>query len=640
MPPGRAGRSHAPEGPATTPRSRRSERRLTRRRFLALAGAGVAVASAGRLTPRARAAAAIPGAVAWSSLRLPSGRPPGVRDVVRIRGTVLVDRDVSVAGIVVEDGGSLVFDPEHDRTVRSTGNVVVRGRLAMRPASADVEHRLVFVGVDERGFVGGGMDPLDGDVGLWVMGRGVLSLRGTRRLAWTRAAGAVPARTSTVTLQDDPVGWRVGDEVAIVPTAPPTAADHTRAYDVATVTSIDGRTVGLSRPTAFEHPQVSVGRGLAFAPEVLNLTRNVRVEGTGEGRSHVFVRSSRLQSIRHVAIRHVGPRRSDAPGDFVPGRYGLHLHECGDGSRGSRVVGVVVRDAGSHAFVAHNSHGVRFRRCVSHDTLETPYWWDDLPDSRSHDVRYDRCVASAATAPDGGFRLSGFFMGGGRGNVATGCVAVGIDGGTDASGFFWPTARSEGVWTFEGNVAHDCGRHGIFTWQDTGKVHVISAFVAYHNGGYGIEHGAGRNPYWYMDSILYANGEGSLHLVALSPSTETMRFGRDLFDQAGLTPFCVRTSRHPLPAQAPGVFQGCEFRGSTVAAMAFESATVDAGAEVYDVADCSFDGNEFWLDSSIHPDSIVRVFDVDLGAISLHRADQEGELRAEWNARVRPLAAP
>ncbi|MGH2635421.1 MAG: hypothetical protein ACRDHU_04665 [Actinomycetota bacterium] len=556
-----------------------------------------------------------------------------------IAARVVLDVDASVAGLLIEPGGALVFDPDRSRTLETSGNLLVEGRLVMRPARPEVDHRVVFTDVDEDGFVGGGMDPLDSDVGLWIMGSGAVSLRGTSKRAWTRAAGSVPAGETSIELEDDPAGWRVGDEIVIAPTGPPAGDGQADAYDSATVVSIDGRAIGLSEPTSVSHPEVSVGRDRTFTAEVLNLSRNVRIEGTAGGRSHVFIRSSRPQTIRNVAVRHMGPRRSDAFGDFVLGRYAIHIHECGDGSRGSRVVGVVVRDTGSHAFVAHNSHGVTFRRCVSHDTLEIPYWWDHEEASRSHDTRYEGCVASAATSDGDAGRLAGFFMGGGRRNVATGCVAVGIGGSDNSSGFFWPGARSEGVWSFEGNLAHHC-QNGIFTWQNTGRLHVISEFVGYHNRGYGIVHGAHRNPYWYLDSILYGNAAGGVRLSALSRNTEAMTFGRVLFDQAGMSPHCVRTAPHARPGQAPGVFQGCEFKGYTDSAMAFESIGPAAEAELFDVSDCAFEGNEFWLDSQIHADSIIRVFDTALGTISLHRADQEGEWRPEWNARVRLLSAP
>ena len=208
--------------------------------------------------------------------------------------------------------------------------------------------------------------------------------------------------------------------------------------------AVSGREPSLSQPTRFAHPAVKVDRSTRAA-EVLNLTRNVRIEGAPGGRAHIFVLSSRPQSLQNVAIRHMGPRQpADGFTEAVLG-HGLHFHMSGDGSRGSVVENVVIRDTGAHAFVAHLSNGVTFRNCISHDTFDDPYWWDGAPDTRtpgppSQDIVYDRCVASMVQSdpPFRGYRLAGFFLGRGDGNKAVGCVAVGVQGTTDAAGYIWP----------------------------------------------------------------------------------------------------------------------------------------------------------------------------------------------------------
>jgi hypothetical protein len=190
------------------------------------------------------------------------------------------------------------------------------------------------------------------------------------------------------------------------------------------------------------------------------------------------------------------------------------------------------------------------------------------------------------------------------------------------------------VWTFEDCVAHNCRENGIFAWQNTDTLHVISTFVAYHNGGFGIEHGAYRNPYRYQNSVLYGNREGGINVIALSKDHPQLTFANILVDQAGMAPYCVQTSRHPVPGLAPGLFTGCEFRGYTDSALAFLADRPTTEPEVFDVLDCTFSGNEFWLDSNIPPDSLIRVRDPRHGSLDLRRADQEGTFDQAWNARV------
>src|SRR5665811_2150173 len=154
----------------------------------------------------------------------------------------------------------------------------------------------------------------------------------------------------------------------------------------------------------------------------MNLTRNVRISGTASGRTHVLIHSAVPQAISHVEVRHVGPQEvTDDGHEGVMGRYGLHFHHCGNGSRGSSVSGVVVAQAGNHAFVPHESHGITFTECVSHDTSDDAFWWDK-PDG-SHEISWIGCVASLVRTDPyyRGYRLAGFVLGVGDGSAVRGC---------------------------------------------------------------------------------------------------------------------------------------------------------------------------------------------------------------------------
>lgn len=475
---------------------RRSEL-LDRRRFLYLIG----VLGGAGLAASCTRAASDADVLASTSPRGAGAAP--TNDVLVVRGKMVLRNSRSVAGVVIEPGGELTFHPGRSVTLRSTGNIVVRGRLTMRPRDARTLHRIVFTGVNESEFVGGGMDVLDSDVGLWVMDRGRLDVNGSPKRAWSRAAGSVAAGATTVELEHDPVGWRTGDEIAIAPTGQASGGSEGQ-FDLVTVAAVNGRSVRLRQGTSFAHPSVPTGEGPTFTAEVMNLTRNVRFEGTPGGRSHIFIRSARSQRIAHAAVRHM------APGTL--GRYGVHFHHAENGSRRSVVQGVVVRDAGGHAFVPHWSHGVSFRECISYDTADVAYWWD-LADA-THDTLYQSCIAAIVHAgQDGGQRLSAFSLNRGSGNTARGCVAVGVEGDRSASGYHWPEdseSDGTGIWTFVDNVAHNNRVNGIFVWQNDENRHVVDRFTAYRNGAFGIEHGAYFNRYEYRGALLVDNGEGGV----------------------------------------------------------------------------------------------------------------------------------
>jgi G8 domain len=542
--------------------SRHSSRQsFDRRRFIGLA----AVAGAG-LAARPWHALGIGDApdARWSDARTWRGARPGPDTSVRISQRILVDQDATVAGVEIEPGGELVFDPDRRVTLRSSRNVIVRGSLKMHPSSPQIVHRLVFVNVNEGAFEGGGMDPIGSDVGLWVVDHGRLDIRGSRKRAWTRATTDVNSGEQEITLEADPAGWRTGDEIALTPTR----SGATDFHD-AKIRAIDGRTIQLSTSTTSSHPKVPVGPGLGA--EVLNLTRNVRIEGRSSGRSHIFIRSSRRQTIKNAAIRYMGPRQGN---EFVAGRYGIHFHMCGRASRGSVVGSVVIRDCGSHAFVPHNSHGITFRDCISYETWEEPYWWDPRttdrparPDNFSNGITYDHCVAALVRRQNGtsGDRLAGFWLGtstADNSDRCVGCVAVGVvDGERFSSGFHWPEGNL-GVWVMEDCVAHNNVQNGIFTWQNTPERHVIDRFIAYHNGKAGIEHGAYANRYLYRDSLLYGNGQaGVIQHARSTPDGSPMRYERITVDGAGITPVGFLEGDISFPNNPPVVVCGATITG-------------------------------------------------------------------------------
>ncbi|MGH2784111.1 MAG: hypothetical protein ACRDJ1_02510 [Actinomycetota bacterium] len=576
----------------------------------------------------------------WSDPATWNGKLPGPGDIAKINSPVLLDMDPSVGGVEIGPAGSLTFDPNKSHTLTSKGNVIVRGRLTMRPSTASILHKILITGSKESAFKGGGAIPLATDTGLWVTAGGVFDAIGSAKRGWIRAAGSIARGKASVTLAETPSGWRAGDEVVLTPTRSPASGPPDTAYDTATIKSISGRTITLSKKTSFDHPAVAVGNGKTFTAEVLNLTRNVRVEGKPGARIHVFLNSSKKQTIKHIGIRYAGPRQG---GNVVLGRYGLHFHMVGSHSRGSLVEGVVVRDTGSHSFVPHASDGITVRDCVAHNVVNAAYWWDPLHGNETKDLTYDRCVASLVRAEGGGeFRLPGFWLGHGDGNTTVGCVAVGVGGSKNASGFNWPESpgsREDGtVWGFRDNVAHNNKVDGIFTWQNNLGPSVIDRFVAYHNGKAGIEHGAYKNVYQYKNSILYGNGTAAviIHAVA-GQSNPTMSFKNLLCDGAGRSNYVVLFERHTAPPAKHTQIVGCTLKGYKKAAFGLLDNSAKQPDNV-DVVDCTFAGNEFWLANDVDPETLIRVQDPKHGALALRRADQPGTFYPQWNARVSQIS--
>ena len=589
-----------------------------------------------------------PGELArWSDPATWGGRVPGPSDTAVVERPVLLDVDAETGGVRITPEGELVFDPEASRRLRTTGNVAVDGALRMKPANAGVVHRITFADIDESAIVGGHTHmPIPTDVGLWAIGSGVLDVAGTAKTAWTRAAGALRAGARRIEVADA-TGWRRGDEIVVTPTEAATVEDYTQHHDRVRIAAVDGNTVTLDRPLRYPHPEVTVRDGVTYRAEVLNLTRNTVIEGTRRGRAHIMILSSQPQQLSHLELPHLGPQTAnpddaDAPMG-VTGRYGVHFHMVGDGSRGSVVEGVVVRDGGNHAFVAHLSNGVTFRDCVSHDTVEDAYWWDFAPDDDqdsvpSHDITYERCIAHLVRHGSDKYGLTGFMLGSGHGNVARHCVAVAVMGYTESSsGFEWTSASldTRTTWTFEDNLAHNVANSGVYYWQSEIPKSYVERFTSYQNG-HGLFAGSYSNMVSYRDCTIYACRESGLTINAVPDAPrrrgETITFERLYVDQAGLTDYAVDITEHVVDSELETHLTECTFKGGSSAQVA-----IPEGSDLHQLylfRDCTFDGNAFWLSDDVPPHTALRVEDDRHGSIVLRRADQDGEVNRDWNAAV------
>ena len=437
-------------------------------------------------------------------------------------------------GFTVPPGAVWAFDPEVSTTVVVRANVVVEGKLEMRPARPDVVHTLRFEGIDESRFVGGSVSvPLPSDVGLWVIGAGILDAQGSPKAGWNRTG--------------DDSTWMTSDELVVAPNAP-------------------GDFGGVRPFTKGDEVPVQTGPGgVVYGTEVANLTRNVAIEGTRDGRAHImFLGCRRPQTLRYVAVSYMAPQQPTGGiyrlnGATLPefegvlGRYGLHFHDCGDGSRGSLIEGVVIRKAGGRAFVPHSSHGMTFRDCLATDVRSSGFWWDD--GAETDDILFDRCaVLGVPNNPgDTGLGLAGFSLGLGGNNVVRRSVVAGVlNNKVNSGGYHWPSSANKGrnVWTWEDNVAHNNKDGGIGVWQNDGNPHVVSGYVGYNNG-IGISHGAYANNYTYRDSVTFGNGTELVQHALGGITFERMVFDGDLL-----------LTKHSLPSVRTTTYIDCRVTGT------------------------------------------------------------------------------
>jgi len=529
----------------------------------------------------------------WSDPGTWGGKLPLASDTPLIQSghTVVYDLPTTaVAGVNIDSGATLQFDSNNSTTLQSSGNVVVQGTLQMRPASASVIQTLQFINIVETNFVGGGMDVLPTDVGLWAMGSGVLDLVGSQKTAFVNAAGNIAAGATTISLNSTPVGWQAGDEISIAPTESPTVGDaYLNGFDERTIKSISGTSITLNSGTLRNHPQINN----LWSAEVINLTRNVRIEGTATGRTHIFIRTTVPQTIQYVQIRYIGPRKDrggDSTPEFVLGRYGIHFHHCDTGSIGSLIQGCIVRDTGSHCYVPHSSTGITMKGNVAYNAMEIAFWWDVL--DYTHGTTWDGNLAAKlsfiheALDIDSGdaptFAVSGFLLGIGDDNVCINNIVIGTTGDFRAGGaYYWMEGKIESAWEFKNNMAHNC-HCGLISWQNNLKNHINQDSVLYNNG-MGIYHGAYQNTYLYRGGYVY---NSLIQIKASSGNSNKLRFENLVIDAAGMD-YAITMEEGPLDGVVPVFIRNCTITGHKLAGIMNESPNA---LKQIDVVQCTTSG--------------------------------------------------
>lgn len=554
----------------------------------------------------------------WSDPQIWStGKVPALTDAVTISDwhTVVADINSTVAGIDIK--GSLWFDNTKNITLQSSENIYVTGNLQVHPQS-NVNHVIRMISVNEAAFVGGGESPVVTDKGIWVMGNGQLFIGGVQKSSWTNALSSVAAGNTTISVKDA-FNWQAGDELAITPTA-----KGAKDFSETSIKSVTGSSITLNKAVGFSHPLV-YGK---FTAEVMNLTRNVKIEGLPNGRSHIFIRSNRPSIIKNVAFRYLGPRKQIAgtsEKEFVLGRYGLHFHHCYDASGGSVVENCVMRDVDNHSYVIHGSHGVTVKGSIAYNVTEDAFWWDEGPTdgNPSHRVKFiGNIAAKVKFVPgsiktddkDGSKTLSsrGFLLNYGDDDSCIGNVAVGCEGDEhDGAGFKWEAANnsfSEGIWAFFKNIAHN-NQCGLQTWQNVDGNHIVDDFVVYNNKE-NIFHGAYGNAYHYTNFESYG---APIIIHAVSVNTARVKFENGIIVNPGDYGIVIQGGA-PDPGLVPVLIRNVKVTGAVKAAFYDQSPSVRYSA---DIIQC--EGNTV-LSAGANSQEVLRIQPVNGGATMITRA--------------------
>ena len=372
-------------------------------------------------------------------------------------------------------------------------------------------------------------------------------------------------------------------------------------------------------------PETDIGISVPDAGQ-LDL-HHFEIRGTPEGRTHIWIQSSRPQFLRDGLISWVGPQQDlDADGDRegVLGRYPVHFHHCGDGSRGSLVERVTVQNSGNHAFWPHASSGIRFEDCVAQDIQSVAYGWDQ-DHTLSNDIEWIRCHAEFVHAYEGDrrYHLAAFVLGQGIGNRCIDCSAANCVAAGENPGAAWPATANNppNVWEFRGFRVSGSEMGGTRVWQNTPSVHLVSDVVV-EDAKFGISHGAYINSYQYSGYAIRRCRKGIiLHAVSRQqerPDGYGLVF--EDFETIEDVETAIEVQRHVFTSDVPTLFRNIPIlrAGQPIHIRHKVPPTKIAKHGFYDFVGVTVDGQElepgdFNLEF-VGPGSVFRVQRMDDGA--------------------------
>ncbi len=288
-----------------------------------------------------------------------------------------------VSLFTVRVDGALEFATDVD-TFMEVDTVIVSPTGSMTigtiddPVAANVE---AIIQIADNGPIDVAWDPNLFSRG--IVSQGDFQSHGAEKAAFLKVAADPMAGDTTLTLDEAPEGWQVGDKLVLTGThlgptnntpAPGEAFDVTTEDEELIITAINGNVITFDRPLQYDHDTPRAD----LKAYVANYTRNVRVETeNADGlpvhqRGHVMLMQSENIDVRYSEFSDLGrtdkSERAFDVGDVdnvvsdtnVKARYPLHLHRAGvtDQDDPAMLVGNAVWGSPGWGYVQHDSNAV------------------------------------------------------------------------------------------------------------------------------------------------------------------------------------------------------------------------------------------------------------------------------------------
>ncbi|SDX03413.1 PA14 domain-containing protein [Ruegeria halocynthiae] len=408
----------------------------------------------------------------WYEGRIPDA---GANVLIPKNIAVTYDGESDASLFSVRVDGELSFATNTDtKLVVDTLVVDTTGRLEIGTADNPIDANVnVDIVIANNGDIDVNWDPSLLSRG--VVSHGQIEIHGAEKTAFLKVADAPMTGDTSMTLQEIPEGWQVGDKLVITGTHKTgwtgTAAGHIESQDEeVTITSISGNQITFDR--ALEHDHDTPRDDLSAY--VTNMSRNITFSSEdGDAtqthhRGHVMFMHNDDVDVRFAAFEDLGRTdKSEAAFDAgslssisadsnVKGRYSFHFHKTGvqDQDNPAMAVGNVVDGSPGWGFVHHSSNA-NFTDNAAFDVFGAAF----AAESGDETGVWLRNIAIKSEG-----------VGFGEWNIKTGDRAARQDSGHTGDGFFFAGRLVEAAENVAANTTNG------FVWMHRG------AYDAYAEG--------------------------------------------------------------------------------------------------------------------------------------------------------------
>ncbi|WP_425407757.1 Ig-like domain-containing protein [Hyphococcus sp.] len=315
----------------------------------------------------------------WRDGQVPGA---GAKVVIPEGVEVAYDGESPVSLFTVRVDGALEFATDVD-TFMEVDTLVVApaGRMTIgtidNPVAVNVE---AVIQIADNGPIDTNWDPMLFSRG--VISHGDIQIHGAKKEAFLKVAADPMAGDTSLTLQEAPDGWKVGDKLVLTGThltdserAPAgQPRNDTTEDEELVITRIDGNTIYFDKPLVYDHE----GPRADLKAYVANYSRNVRIETENADsvpnhqRGHVMLMHSDEIDVRYAEFFELGRTdKSERAFDVadlanvdadtnIKARYSLHIHRAGvsDLDDPAMLVGNAVWGSPGWGYVHHDSNAV------------------------------------------------------------------------------------------------------------------------------------------------------------------------------------------------------------------------------------------------------------------------------------------